>query len=742
MSTLTASTRPLHAESRSDILDPFKVDGSDIVAKPLDGGTHAKSFDVDSLWGGAGQSYRYMMRLAGDTQMTKPYLQSPWIYACVNKRAEAVASMPLRFRDRARKVVDSGALIDLFAEPNPLMSQKEFWFAHIVNMDLFGECFWVLLKKTVSDRNGARVGPIAKGELPDEIWPIRGDMVSPVMDEITKLPAAWTIGGIDYPAHAVVQFAMRDPYNPLRGIGPVQAAMRTAYKDFQADRYDEALLRNGGSPGGVLSLQGTLNAEQRRALAKAWHDAVETPEQHRKTAVLELGTTFTQYGFSPQEMEFKDLRAWSRDIYMAIFGVTRALLALTEGLNYASATEAKKIFWHGTIKPLGDMNADRVTLKFLRKLTGAGKDWTAYFDASDVEELQATKDAKIDRFMKLHQQCGFSKNEAARIAELEIGEVQDGDRLFIPASMQPLPEEAAQYAKPAPVAKTNGHVVEPPNRIAALLKTLPSEDARELAWRRMEERLLPLDHMLAAKVERPMRDMVLATRARIREAAASAKTLGDVTEKIILTEAAVEELVQINTQKWIAELESKVDLPFGATWDAGVNSLLQENVAALMRHTDPLALQFLSAKKIQLAEGAMTTLAEQVRLTIMKTLATSGLNSVAEAIAEKLRELESEMKVLLDSIEARALRIARTENTAIYNGSRTENMLLAGVDQHMWLSARDAHVRHDHQTLDGAIARVGHSFGFNLRFPGDPQAGAKQVVGCRCTTIPVQDEQT
>lgn len=690
------------------------------------------------------------MSLAGDPQMTRPFLQNPWIYACVTKRANALASMPLRFRDAAGKTVESSKLQKLFERPNPLMSQREFWVAHSTNMDLVGECFWILLKRSAGERNGSsRMVPISKGELPDEIWTVRGDIVQPVLDDVTKLPRAWTIGADEYPAHAVVQFAFYDPYNLLRGVGPLQAVLRTAFKDFQADRYDEALLRNGGSPGGVLSLQGTLNTEQRKALQKAWHDAVESPEQHRKTAVLELGTTFTPIGFSPVDMEHKDLRMWDRDIYMAVFGVTRALLALTEGLNYASATEAKKIFWHDTVKPNAEITSDKVTVKFIRQLAGVESQWTAFFDMSNVEELQATLSSKVDLLMKLIQQCGFSKNEAARICQIDLGVIKDGDRHFVPASMQPLPEEKAKYdaqvaaAKPQPAAVArsvrddreafvpiNGHIDIGPvggiNRIAALEQA----DARELYWRRMEDSLLPLDRALAKKIEPVYRNFVLAARARLRDLASKAAV--PTHEKIILTQEEVDELVQLNTRKWVEQLDAKLEL-IGDAWDLGAQTIAQEvrSNVALMTRTDPLALQFLQGKRIAIAEGTMSTLAEQLRLTIMRTLAeTPSEMAVAEAIADKLRELEDQMKDILETIESRAFRIARTENTSIYNGSRMENMSLAGVASHMWLSARDAHVRPDHKTLDGMVARVGFVFAFNLRYPGDPQAGAEQLVHC------------
>ena len=111
--------------------------------------------------------------------------------------------------------------------------------------------------------------------------PVRGDLVEPVIDENTKLPVAWRLSvgsqAVDYPDHAVAQFAEVDPYNPMRGVGPMQAAFRTATKDFTCDRYDDALLKNGGSPGGVLSSTQPLTEQQLSVIRNSWNEGGAGP---------------------------------------------------------------------------------------------------------------------------------------------------------------------------------------------------------------------------------------------------------------------------------------------------------------------------------------------------------------------------------------------------------------------------------------------------------------------------------
>ncbi len=426
--------------SRGDNTDPYaRRNGS--------------SFSQEKLYvdEGAGLSYRLMMQMAGDAQLTRPYAQHPWVHACVAAIARAVCSVPLVVQRRVNdeyQPVDSGPLVDLLNMPNALMSQRKFLESVSQTQKLYGETFLIMMVK----ENGV-VRPIQPAErvrVPDELWPVRGDLLEEVIDERTQLPRAWRMatkqGQMIIDAQSVVQIADANPYNPLRGMGPMQAAYRTAAKDFVLDRYDEALLSNGGSPGGVLSVEGHLTDADSRAIQNAWREAHERPDSHRKTAVLPQGTSYEQIGFTPSEMEFGEMREWNRQTIMSIFGVTKPIIGLTEGLNYASSQSAFRSFWEVTIVPFLDFLADELTCKFVRRLVGAESQYQVGFDTSAVAALREDSDAKIKRMLDLFTQGGRTFTEAAELAGLDLGDVdlQHLEQAYMPSSMVPIPPEGAE----------------------------------------------------------------------------------------------------------------------------------------------------------------------------------------------------------------------------------------------------------------------------------------------------------
>lgn len=88
----------------------------------------------------------------------------------------------------------------------------------------------------------------------------------------------------------------------------------------------------------------------------------------------------------------------------------------------------------------------------------------------------------------------------------------------------------------------------------------------------------------------------------------------------------------------------------------------------------------------------------------------------------------------------RAPLVAQTAGTALFEAGQQDTFREAGVGEHRWLSQRDGKVRPSHAQgtgVDGEERPLGEPFSNGCRFPGDPEAPAREVVGCRCTTIPL-----
>lgn len=87
----------------------------------------------------------------------------------------------------------------------------------------------------------------------------------------------------------------------------------------------------------------------------------------------------------------------------------------------------------------------------------------------------------------------------------------------------------------------------------------------------------------------------------------------------------------------------------------------------------------------------------------------------------------------------KSIRIARTEGHRVNQQSTYDAMDKAkkkGANiVKQWDATLDAKTRTSHQQVDGEIRELDEKFSNGLRFPGDPQGSAGEVINCRCVLL-------
>jgi HK97 family phage portal protein len=724
--------------SRSDfdpaIRDPFKRDGE-----------ASKMFALPQGFGG----YRMQLQLAGEAAMSRPFLQNPTVYSCTMAIVRAFTQVPpTALNAKTGEPISKEALAKsrlwrvLRRRPNAWHSGTKL--QHYISMYhcLFGETFLFMLKG-----DGKQMRPVREGEYPDEIWPVRGELVQEVLDDVTKLPKLWKLvtrdGVIEYPVESVVQISAVDPYNPIRGVGPMQAAWRCASKDFQIDRYDEALIANGGSPGGVLTLQGNPGEPEIRAIRKAWNDAHSRVENTRETAVLPLGTTFQQLGFNPKDMEFSNLRVWNRDIVMGVYGVTKPIIGLTEGLNYASAREAFRVFWEVTMVPFLEFVESEIQFKLFDRLNGPESEWLYKYDLSNVASLKETLDAKVDRTVKLVQQGGQPFNVAKELAGWKIGDVPDGDQAWVPQGVQVLPEHqaAVDAANPPPEPQsppaTDAETppMKPPPEPTQTRAQLGKSESAHLYQQAQSAHVDAWAKKLATPVRRVFRDLALYSRKRMQSLEAIHESA---LEKLILTRDELRVVLLLALEDWRKEMRGAVEQPLRDLFDHAASEISREIGGTPLSSSDPFGKEFLASAAERFAQGPLDTVMGVIEDKILAQLAQAPdiATTIESAVKARIGEITDDLNKFIDALPDQADRVASTEAQSVWNGVRELDMRKQGVTHSMWLTARDERVRPHHVELDGLVRPIGQVFGYNLRFPGDPQAAAEDVINCRCALVP------
>ena len=120
---------------------------------------------------------------------------------------------------------------------------------------------------------------------------------------------------------------------------------------------------------------------------------------------------------------------------------------------------------------------------------------------------------------------------------------------------------------------------------------------------------------------------------------------------------------------------------------------------------------------------------EKLRASVARSLANGeDSRALARRVDEGLRELR----------DGRMARAADTEAQAAYGAAQSEALRLAGFTHKRWVTVGDERVRDSHYLCEsqGAIP-VDQPFQNGLRYPGDPDGDASEVVNCRCRLVGV-----
>lgn len=731
-------------------------------------------FSIKSDLNGVGGtlSFSRLLRYGGDSKVRSPFKQNPFIYSAIKQIRNAMASVPAALwfvndDDEPQELVPkSNPIARLFRRPNPLTTSRKLIGTTAVERQQWGEVLWVLLEQPMQGRMSFFDTPRIDDALPSvpaAIVPVSGRDATLELDKETGFPKTWILqnrkGRLKIPASSVFHSYWPDPEQPLRGFGPMQAAWRTAQRYYTAERYDEGLLDNGGEPGGVYTIkEGGLSDDDRKLIEETHRARVSDPESNRNALVLEEGVDYKALAFSPKDMDFRNLRLWDRDAIMAIFSTTKPIHGITDDVNRANAREAIALFWMLAILPELDEVEDDVNERLLPRIPGAERmRWI--FDRDDIDALQDETGSRIESVVQLVEHGQRSFEEAAEIVGLRVGKVKGGDDRWVSASLQ-------DADNPKPVGGEGGGEEEPPKAasdVEAKSSPPPSPDEdSEIGTRSNSERrayadafekaLVDEDARIARSSSRVLTAYMLSTIRKVEKLAKSRKTAerqpkgrgkADARARRRSSERAIAALAEDGLEAFVDQLDKALANPFRDVWNKQARAVAEElGSSSFVSALSEEAKAFLDAKRVALAEGAMSTVSKAVAEVIRDTLKEEGLLSAPEALAKRiesvLETLRPRLRRMKNNLPARAARIARTESTTIANAARVAEMKADGVEKSEWITSRDGLVRDTHRRNDGVVRRVGKKFPNGLRYPGDEEAkDASEIVNCRCVLAPV-----
>ena len=274
-------------------------------------------------------------------------MQSTVVFACVQIRAETIASLPLHIYKRLKpagkgKATDHPLYKVLHERPNPEMTAKDFYSTMQLHLDLRGNAY----AEKVFDRGGRLT----------ELWPIIPSRVRAERDKRTQ-QLQYTV---TLPDSGEMTFG-RDKIFHHRGLGgdgimgysKIKMAKEAIGLSLATEEYGARFFGNGAKPGIILEHPGKLSSNTAkgniRSSFEKEHGGVS--KSHR-LMILEEGMKAHQIGLSQEDSQYLQTRNFQGIEICRIFNIPPIMVGLeNKSSTYASADQFFLSFEKHTIRP-------------------------------------------------------------------------------------------------------------------------------------------------------------------------------------------------------------------------------------------------------------------------------------------------------------------------------------------------------------------------------------------------------
>lgn len=325
-------------------------------------------------------------------------LQLSAVWACIERRANILASLPLftyqRLANGQKELARETRLYQLLHDsPNSRMTPFEFWRALMMNHDLRGAGYARI------DRDEATGEALA-------IWPMPADQVTPLVLDDGAMVYQYQVGA-DVAVYAEENvLVIKNLGNGTVGLSKLDFMRATVAEAGSAQANANRLFSTSGKPTGVLMVDGVLSKEQREAVRERFAE-MQTGSTAR-LFVLEASMKYQQLSLSPEDQQLLQTRQFAVEEICRWFDVPPVMVHHSNVTTWGSGVEQIiDGFYKMTLGPLV-VGVEQAIRK--RVLTPAQRArYTCEFSIDAL--LRGSLKDRAEIFAKLSQNGGITRNE-------------------------------------------------------------------------------------------------------------------------------------------------------------------------------------------------------------------------------------------------------------------------------------------------------------------------------------------
>ena len=343
------------------------------------------------------------------------YEQTSWVRAVVGVICKAVTARGYTLTP-ARPGADpksAETLQDFFSNCNPNDTLLEILDDITRDVYVFGNAF----VEVVYGADGK----------PREIWNLDATTMSVRADEhgailgYVQSPrySRSREGKVAFETREVIHFKLGTKGATLYGLSPLASLILPIAVDKFAQVYNRAFFVNGAKIRGAFIMKDATpeQVERNRAYLNV---RAKNPELAHADLVLEGDIEFKQVGVNQKDMEFLQLREFTRNEILAVYGVPPSKVSIIETGNIGAGTgdHQTQTFYEETILPFQMRVAEKLNKHIVRQGFGI-TDWSFQFNKRAIDEKDQAE------IFGIYLQNGvFTPEEVRRLVAPRMPDIQ------------------------------------------------------------------------------------------------------------------------------------------------------------------------------------------------------------------------------------------------------------------------------------------------------------------------------
>lgn len=350
-------------------------------------------------------------------------LQLATIWACVERRANIIASLPLFTYNvpilGPKQLAGGSQLYQLLHDsPNPRMTPFQFWRAMVLNHDLRGNGY-------------ARIERATAGGPAVALWPMAADQVKEFITPDGEVFYLYSLYNITYVYLEEDVLHIKNLGNGNTGLSKLEFMAATINENASQQSVAAKTFSNGGKPTAVLMTDKVLRADQRQALQDRFTEMATG--SNSRLYVLEADMKYEALSATAEQMELLESRRFSVEEICRWFDVPPVLVHHSNVTTWGSGIEQIIEGFHKfTIAPLCVSIEQSVRKRVMTPAQRASMSVEFSLDAL----LRGAPKARYELYAQAVQNGVMTRNECRQLENLPA---QDGaDDLTAQSNLMPL----------------------------------------------------------------------------------------------------------------------------------------------------------------------------------------------------------------------------------------------------------------------------------------------------------------